>query len=82
MAKNHSDSERGNPLPPHGLLFPISSKVYLVSDFKTIRIFLCVTGEEMYCLFYCNALFYFVKSTTPSNKIYNGVNKLTFYVTA
>ena len=21
-----SDSERGNPLPPHGLLFPISSK--------------------------------------------------------
>ena len=22
----HSDSERGNPLPPHGLLFPISSK--------------------------------------------------------
>ena len=25
MAKNHSDSERGNPLPPHGLLFPISS---------------------------------------------------------
>ena len=26
MAKEHSDSERGNPLPPHGLLFPISSK--------------------------------------------------------
>ena len=23
--KNHRDSERGNPLPPHGLLFPISS---------------------------------------------------------
>ena len=23
--KGHSDSERGNPLPPHGLLFPISS---------------------------------------------------------
>ena len=22
MVKNHSDSERGNPLPPHGLLFP------------------------------------------------------------
>ena len=20
--KDHSDSERGNPLPPHGLLFP------------------------------------------------------------
>ena len=26
MVKDHSDSERGNPLPPHGLLFPISSK--------------------------------------------------------
>ena len=26
MVKNHSDSERGNPLLPHGLLFPISSK--------------------------------------------------------
>ena len=25
MVKNHSDSERGNPLPPHRLLFPISS---------------------------------------------------------
>ena len=27
MVKDHSDSERGNPLPPHRLLFPISSKV-------------------------------------------------------
>ena len=26
MVKNHTDSERGNSLPPHGLLFPISSK--------------------------------------------------------
>ena len=26
MVKDHSDSERRNPLPPHGLLFPISSK--------------------------------------------------------
>ena len=26
MVKYHSDSERGNPLPPHGLLFPINSK--------------------------------------------------------
>ena len=29
MVNDHSDSERGNPLPPHGLLFPISSKVFL-----------------------------------------------------
>ena len=26
MVKDHSDSERENPLPPDGLLFPISSK--------------------------------------------------------
>ena len=26
MVKDHSDSKRGNPLPPHGLLFPISCK--------------------------------------------------------
>ena len=26
MVKDHSDSERGNLLLPHGLLFPISSK--------------------------------------------------------
>ena len=25
MVKDHTDSERGNPLPPHRLLFPISS---------------------------------------------------------
>ena len=26
MVNDHSDSERGNPLLPYGLLFPISSK--------------------------------------------------------
>ena len=26
MVKEHSESERGNQLPPHGLLFPICSK--------------------------------------------------------
>ena len=26
MVKDHSDSEKGNPVPPHGLLFPINSK--------------------------------------------------------
>ena len=26
MVKDHSDSERGNLLPTHGLLFPINSK--------------------------------------------------------
>ena len=26
MVKDHSDSEKGNPLPPNRLLFPINSK--------------------------------------------------------
>ena len=26
MVKDHSDSEKGNPLPPHRLLLPINSK--------------------------------------------------------
>ena len=26
MIKDHSDSEKGNPLPPHRLHFPINSK--------------------------------------------------------
>ena len=38
MINDHSDSERGNPLPPHGLLFPISSKGYLICTHSTDRI--------------------------------------------
>ena len=30
MVKDHSDSESGNYLPPHGLLFPISSKDFFI----------------------------------------------------
>ena len=30
MIEDHSDSERENPLPPHGLVFPISSKGYFI----------------------------------------------------
>ena len=26
MVKGYSDSDKGNPLPPHGLLFPINSR--------------------------------------------------------
>ena len=33
MVKDHSDSERGNPLTPHRLLFPIST----YHDFVTRR---------------------------------------------
>ena len=30
IVNDHSDSEIGNPLPPHGLLFPINSKGTLI----------------------------------------------------
>ena len=39
MVKDHSESERGNPLPPlHGLLFPISSKGCFICTIPTNRI--------------------------------------------
>ena len=38
MVQNHSNSERGNPLPPHGLLFPINSKVFFYMHHHTDRI--------------------------------------------
>ena len=30
MVKDHSNSERGNPMSPHGLFFPISSNGYFI----------------------------------------------------
>ena len=30
IVKDYSDSEKGNVLPPHGLLFPINSKGYFI----------------------------------------------------
>ena len=33
MVKDHSDSERGNPLLPHGLRFPIAAMVLLYAPF-------------------------------------------------
>ena len=38
MVKDHSDSKKGNPLPPHRLLFPISSKGYFYMHHPTDRI--------------------------------------------
>ena len=38
MVKDHSDSEKGNPLPPHGLLLPISSKWFFYMHHPTDRI--------------------------------------------
>ena len=38
MVKDHSDSEKGNPLPPHRLLFPIKSKGSFIMHHLTDRI--------------------------------------------
>ena len=38
MVKDHSDSEKGNPLPPHRLLLSISSKVFFYMHHPTDRI--------------------------------------------
>ena len=39
MVKDHSDSEKGNPLPPHWLLFPINSKgSFIIMHHPTDRI--------------------------------------------
>ena len=37
MVKDHLDSKSGNPLPPHGLLFPISSNIYKRKTNKNLR---------------------------------------------
>ena len=38
MVKDHSDSERENLLPPHGLFFPISSNGFFYMHHPTDRI--------------------------------------------
>ena len=38
IVKDHSDSEKGNPLPPHRLLFPINSKGSFILHHPTDRI--------------------------------------------
>ena len=48
IVKDHSNSERGNPLQPHGLLFPISSKVGFF--FKAPSHMAFVTPVEMHWL--------------------------------
>ena len=38
MVKYHTDSERGNPLPPHGLFFLINSKEFFYMHHPRDRI--------------------------------------------
>ena len=37
MVKDHSDSEKGNPLPPHRLLLSINSKTLCLRQMQHIR---------------------------------------------
>ena len=37
MVMDNSDSERENPLPPHGLLFTISSRGYFILYASSLR---------------------------------------------
>ena len=45
MVKDHSHSERGNSLPPHGLLFLISSKGYFICRQDNTYHSLCYTSR-------------------------------------
>ena len=45
MVKDHPDSEKGNPLPPHRLLFPINSKGSFYMHHRTDRIAHCYTSH-------------------------------------
>ena len=43
MVKDQSDSERGNPLPPHGLLFPTN---------RTARVLLYAPSHRQYSTYH------------------------------
>ena len=46
MVKDHSDSEKGNPLPPHRLLFPLNSKgCFICTIHDSIHHSLCYTSR-------------------------------------
>ena len=46
MVKDHSDSERGNPLPPHRLLFLISSKGSFICIIPRTTVFVTPVMEH------------------------------------
>ena len=59
MVEDHSDSERGNPLPPHGLLFPIKRE-------REKNIFLNVALNTFYLRLY--GVRHMVKDHSDSEK--------------
>ena len=55
MVKDHSDSEKGNPLPPHRLLFPINSKGSFICRQNTLHSeYTDSAHTEMYERFGCD----------------------------
>ena len=50
MVKDHTYSERGNPLPPHWLLFPISSKGDFISAITPVVEYWLEGRKEMFYL--------------------------------
>ena len=63
MVKDRSDFEGGNPLPPHGLLFPISSK----------GSFICTIPQTDYrmCVWECRTCMKTVNMMTNSVEVTN-----------
>ena len=53
MVKDHSDNERGNPLPLlHGILFPISSKGSFIITISDIDFFVLQLPDELIYILY------------------------------
>ena len=44
MVKDQSDSERGNPLPPHGLFFPITARILFYAGHDNTYHGVCYTS--------------------------------------
>ena len=46
MVKDHSDSDKGNPLPPHRLLLSINSKGYFICTIPHTTVFVTPVVEH------------------------------------
>ena len=67
MVKDHSDSERGNPLPLHGLLFPISSKGSFICTIPQMPLTKVVEVNQFIMLMYAYIYIIYALLTHISN---------------
>ena len=84
MVKDHSYSERGNPLPPHGQLFLISSKGSFIIKIPIINIIPVLPKNSSYMVSANNLLKYlnscFMKICFNTfNDAYNTLSLLIIY---